>query len=215
MTAQSLIQSRPIPLRVHLIRHGETEWSLTGQYTGRTDIPLTAQGEDEARAVGLRLRGIPFTHVFTSPLQRAQLTCGLAALGPQPKMEADLTEWDNGDDEGHTPADVLQSRPGWNLFRYGSPHGETPGQVSARADRVIALVRALTGDVALFTHGHFGRVLAARWIGLPVEQAEHFLFGTAAHSVLCCEHDCADHPVIGLWNSVTCDARDLATDHNR
>ena len=198
------------PLRLHLIRHGETEWSLTGQYTGRTDIPLTAHGEDEAHEVGQRLRGIPFAHVLTSPLQRAQLTCGLAALGPKPQIEPDLTEWNNGDDEGHTPADVLQSRPGWNLFRYGSPHGETPSQISARADRLIARLRTLDGDVALFSHSHIGRVLAVRWIGLPVEQAERFLLGTASHSILCYEHGCVDQPAIELWNSLAHDAPGLA-----
>jgi probable phosphoglycerate mutase len=190
------------PLRLHLIRHGETEWSLTGQYTGRTDIPLTAHGEAEARAVGKRLRGtIPFSHVLTSPLQRAQRTCELAALGPDPRIDPDLTEWSNGEDEGRTPTDVRASRPAWNLFRDGSPGGETPAQVSARADRLIDRLRALNGEVALFTHSHFGRVLAMRWIGLPAEHAERFLFGTASHSVLSYEHACADQPVIALWNA--------------
>jgi len=194
-------ESVPMPLRLYLMRHGETEWSLSGQYTGRTDIPLTAHGQYAARELGLRLRGIPFTHVLTSPLQRAQQTCALAGLGPTAKIEPDLTEWDNGDDEGRTPADILAERPGWNLFRDGAPHGETPAQISARADRIIDRLHALNGNVALFSHGHFCRVLAARWIGLSVRQAEHFLFNTASFGILSYEHDCGDERAIALWNS--------------
>lgn len=190
-------------LRLYLIRHGETEWSLSGQYTGNSDIALTAQGEDEARDVGQRLRGIPFAHVLTSPLQRAQQTCTLAALAGTPEIEPDLAEWDNGDDEGHTPADILASRPGWNLFRDGSPNGETPDQIGARADRLIVRLRTLDGNVALFSHGHFGRVLAARWIGLPVVQAQPLLFNTASLSILCYAHGHPDQPAIELWNSST------------
>ncbi len=194
------------PLRLYLIRHGETEWSLSGQYTGRADIALTTHGEDAARAVGQRLRNVAFRHVLTSPLQRAQQTCRLAALGPAPTIEPDLAEWDNGDDEGRTRAESLASRPGWNLFRDGSPHGETPAQISDRADRLIARLRSMDGNVALFSHGHFGRVLAARWIGLSVEQAQHFLFSTASLSILCYEHDRSDQPAINLWNSATPEA---------
>jgi len=190
-----------MPLRLYLVRHGETEWSLSGQYTGRTDIPLTAHGENEARELGLRIRDIPFARVLTSPLKRAQQTCALAGLVPAAEVEPDLAEWDNGDDEGRTPADILASRPGWNLFRDGSPNGETPAQISDRADRVIARVRQLEGDVALFSHGHFGRVFAARWIGLSVDQAQHLLLDTASLSVLCYEHDRTDQPAIALWNS--------------
>ena len=188
-------------LRLYLIRHGETEWSLSGQYTGRTDIPLTAHGEDEARELGRRIRNIPFARVLTSPLKRAQQTCALAGLIPAAEIEPDLAEWDNGDDEGRTPADILASRPGWNLFRDGSPRGEAPGQISSRADRLITRVRAWDGNIALFSHGHFGRVLAARWIGLSAERAENFLFNTASLSILCYEHDSTDQPAIALWNS--------------
>lgn len=189
------------PLRLYLIRHGETEWSLSGRYTGSTDITLSARGEDEARDVGQRLRGIPFAHVLTSPLQRAQQTCALAALAGTPEIEPDLAEWDNGDDEGRTSADILASRPDWNLFRDGSPNGETPDQVGARADRLIVHLRALDGNVALFSHGHFGRVLAARWIGLPVGQAQPFLLNTASLSILCYAHGHPDQPAIELWNA--------------
>jgi len=187
-------------LRLFLIRHGETEWSLSGQYTGRTDIPLTAHGEVAARNLGLRLRGIPFKHVLTSPLKRARQTCKLAGLAQTPRIEPDLTEWDNGDDEGLTPADILKSRPDWNLFRDGAPHGETPDQISTRADRFIAHVSELEGNVALFSHGHFARVLAARWIGLSVRQAEHLLLNTASLGILSYEHECSDERAIALWN---------------
>ena len=190
-------------LRLYLIRHGATEWSLSGQYTGKLDIALAAQGEDEARSVGQRLRGIPFAHVLTSPLQRAQQTCTLAALAGTPEIEPDLAEWDNGDDEGRTFADILASRPDWNLFRDGFPNGETPDQTGARADRLIARLRTLDGNVALFSHGQFGRVLAARWIGLPVEQAQSFLLNTASLSILCYAHGDPDQPAIELWNSST------------
>ncbi len=186
------------PVRLYLIRHGETEWSLSSQYTGRADIPLTAHGEDAVRKVGLCLRATLFAHVLTSPLQRARQTCRLAGLGPIPEIEPDLAEWDNGDDEGRTPADILESRPGWNLFWDGSPHGETPAQISARADRIIARLRALDGNIALFSHGHFGRVLAARWIGLSIEQAQHFLLDTASLSILCYEHNLTNQPALAL-----------------
>jgi broad specificity phosphatase PhoE len=196
-----LTTRQPVPLRLYLIRHGETAWSVSGQYTGRTDIPLTARGQAVARELGAHLRCIPFAHVLTSPLQRAEQTCALAGLGPPPEIEPDLAEWDNGDNEGRTPADILASRPGWNLFRDGSPHGETPGQVSRRADRLMARLRLLAGNVALFSHGHFGRVLGARWIRLSVEQAQHFLLDPASLSVLCYEHDHGAEPAIALWNS--------------
>lgn len=187
-------------LRLHLIRHGETEWSVSGQYTGRSDLPLTTRGEAAAREVGRRLQHIPFTYVLTSPLQRAQQTCALAGLRPAPEIEPNLEEWSHGDYEGRTPAQIRESNPGWNLFQDGAPHGESPAQISARVDRLIARLRTLDGNVALFSHGHLCRVLGARWIGLSVEQAEHLLLDTAALSILSYAHDRPDAPAIALWN---------------
>jgi len=197
-----------LPLRLYFIRHGETAWSRSGQYSGRAAISLTAQGEAEARNVGQRLRNITFAHVLTSPLQRARQSCVLAAFGPTPTIEPDLAEWDNGDDEGRMAAEILAARPDWNLFRDGSPNGETPAQISNRADRLIAQLRVLAGNVALFSHSHFGRVLAARWIGLPVAQAQHLLLNTASVSMLCYEHERTDQPAIALWNSTAHEAFD-------
>ena len=204
--------STPTPLRIYLIRHGETKWSRSGQYTGRTDIPLTAHGEETARGLGLRLRNIPFTNVLTSPLKRAQQTCALAGLVSAPEIEPDLAEWDNGDYEGRTPTEILGSRPTWNLFRDGAPRGETPVQISHRVDRFVARIRALDGNVAVFSHGHIGRVLGARWIGLSVEQAQHLLLGTASLSILCYEHDRTNQPAIELWNSAELDTFILSPD---
>ena len=170
--------------RLYLVRHGETAWSLSGQHTGRTDIPLTDQGEQDARELAERLRDVKFNRVFTSPLQRARRTSELAALNTVAEIEPDLAEWDYGDYEGQRAGDIRKGRPDWNIFRDGCPNGESPAQVSGRADRLIARLRTLDGDVAIFSHGHFGRVLAARWIGLPLEQAKHFLLSTASLSIL-------------------------------
>jgi probable phosphoglycerate mutase len=187
--------------RIYLIRHGETEWSRSGQYTSRTDIPLTARGEDGARKLGQHLRDIRFTRVLTSPRQRARRTCELAGLGPASEIEPDLAEWDYGDYEGQRSVDILKGRSDWNLFRDGCPHGETAAQVSDRADRFIARLRVLDGNVALFSHGHFGRVLAARWVGLAVSEAQHFLLDTTSLSILDYEHNHVESPVIALWNA--------------
>ena len=189
-----------MPPRIYLIRHGETEWSLSGQHTSRTDIPLTAHGEDGARKLGLRLRGIHFARVLTSPRQRARRTCELAGLGSVAEIEPDLTEWDYGDYEGLRSAEIRKARPDWNLFRDGCPNGESPGQISHRTDRLIARLRALDGNVALFSHGHFGRVMAARWIGLPVIEAQRFLLDTASLNILGYDYDRVESPVIALWN---------------
>lgn len=187
--------------RIYLIRHGETEWSLSGQHTGSTDIPLIARGEDAARNLGLRLREIPFARVLTSPRLRARRTCELAGLGPVAEIEPDLTEWDYGDYEGLLSAEILKGRPDWNIYRDGCPDGESPGQISARADRLIVRLRGLVGNVALFSHGHFGRVLAARWIGLPLGEAQRFQLDTASLGILSYERDRVESPVIALWNA--------------
>jgi broad specificity phosphatase PhoE len=191
-----------MPAQIFLIRHGETAWSKSGQHTGRTDLPLNEQGEQEARTLVERLRATTFTRVFTSPRQRARRTCELAGLGAAAEVEPDLAEWDYGDYEGLRTAEIFKLQPDWNLFRDGCPHGEMPAEISGRADRLIARLRALEGNVALFSHGHFGRVLAARWIGLPVGAAQRFLLGTASVSVLGYEHDNVAEPVIASWNAV-------------
>lgn len=190
-------------LRLFFMRHGETEWSLSGHYSGRADIPLTEHGKEEARQLGQRIRSISFDHVLTSPLRRARHTCELAGLSQHATIDADLVEWDNGDYEGRAHAEVLASRPGWNLFRDGCPGGEMPAQISARADRLIQRLTDLDGNVALFSHSHLGRVLAARWIGLPVEHAQQLLLNTASLSILCYEHDLPGQPAIQLWNAAS------------
>lgn len=187
-------------LHLYLIRHGETAWSLTAQHTGRTDLMLTARGEDQARELGPHLAGITFDRILTSPLKRAHLTCGLAALEGSPEIEPDLVEWDYGDYEGQKSDDIRKHRPNWDLFRDGCPQGEMPGQILARADRLIRRLRQLDGNVALFSHGQFGGVLAARWIGLPLGDARHFPLGTASISMLGYHSDHPGIPVISLWN---------------
>ena len=188
---------------LYLMRHGETAWSLSGQHTGRTDIPLIEQGEQDARKLAERLRAVKFSRVFTSPLQRARRTCELAGLGDFAEIEPDLAEWDYGEYEGLRPVDIRKGRPDWNVFRDGSPGGESPAQVSERADRVIARLRTLEGDIAIFSHGHFGRALAARWIGLEIWQAQNLLLSTASISILGYEHNFAEVPAIVLWNVVS------------
>ena len=184
---------------VYLARHGETAWSLSGQHTGRTDLPLTERGERNARALGRRLRGLRFAKVFTSPLKRAVRTCELAGFGAAAEIDPDLVEWDYGQYEGLRTADIHAERPDWQLFRDGCPGGETPEQVGARADRVIERLRAVRGDVLVFSHGHFLRVLAARWLGLDAAGGRYLLLSTASFSALGYEHHRAE-PAIRLWN---------------
>jgi probable phosphoglycerate mutase len=184
----------------YLARHGETAWSLSGQHTGTTDLPLTEAGECNARRLGERLKGLTFSKVFTSPLERAVRTCELAGFGAVAEIDPDLVEWNYGEYEGRRGAEIRAERPGWQLFRDGCPGGETPQQVAERADRVVSRIRAVPGDVLLFSSGHFIRVLAARWIGSqPTVQARSFMLSTASLSALGYENDLS-RPVIRLWN---------------
>ena len=185
--------------KIYLIRHGETAWTISGQHTGRSDIPLTAGGERDAQELSDRVGGMTFAHVLTSPLQRAQRTGELAGLGARAEADADLMESDYGAYEGRRTADILAERPGWRLFEDGCPGGETVEAVGARADRVIARVRARAGDVLLFAHRDIFRVLAARWLGLAAREGRYFYLATASLSVLGYHHD-LDEPVIHLWN---------------
>ncbi len=186
---------------IYLARHGETAWSVSGQHTGRTDLPLTQRGEENARKLGERLKGLTFARVLTSPLQRASRTCELAGFGALAEIDRDLLEWDYGKYEGKRTAEILAERPGWQLFRDGCPGGETPAQVGARADRVVNQIRAAGGDVLIFSSGHILRVLAARWLGLEPAAGKCFLLSTASLSVLTYEHDKTE-PAIRLWNDI-------------
>ncbi len=185
--------------RIYLARHGETAWSLSGQHTGLTDLPLTERGERNARQLGHRLSGLAFAKVFTSPLQRALRTCDLADFAAIAEVDRDLLEWNYGDYEGRRTAEILVERPDWQLFRDGCPGGESPSQVGARADRLVHRMRAIEGDVLLFSSGHFLRMLAARWLGLEPAAGGFLLLSTASVSVLSYEHNLSE-PVIRLWN---------------
>ena len=187
--------------QIYLLRHGETAWSLTGQHTGRTDLPLTENGERRAARLRTRLQGIKFSHVLTSPLQRARRTCELAGLGAAAQVSPDLQEWDYGDYEGRTTADIRTQHPGWDVFVDGCPHGESVEQISQRADRVVRTLRTLDGMVAVFSHGQFLRTLAMRWLGLPVINGRHFALDTASISTLGYEHEEHETPAITLWNA--------------
>jgi len=185
---------------VYLARHGETAWSLTGQHTGLTDLPLTERGERNAQRLGERLKGLTFGKVFTSPLRRASRTCELAGFGAVAEVDRDLVEWDYGQYEGRTGAEIRKERPDWQLFRDGCPGGESPKQVAARADRVVTRARSVHGDVLIFTSGHFMRVLASRWLGLePSQNSRYFMLNTASLSAVGYEHELS-RPVIRLWN---------------
>jgi broad specificity phosphatase PhoE len=185
---------------IYLARRGETAWTLSRQHTGLTDLPLTERGEQTARRLGERLRGLTFAKVLTSPLQRARRTCELAGFGSVAEIDPDLVEWDYGQYEGRRGEDIRAERPDWNLFRDGCPGGEMPQQISARANRVVERVRAVMADVLLFTSGHFIRVLAASWLGLePTANSRHFMLSTASLSALGYENDLS-RPVIRFWN---------------
>jgi probable phosphoglycerate mutase len=201
--------SKALPV-IYLARHGETEWSLTGQHTGLTDLPLTGRGERNARALGEQLTGLNFGKVFTSPLQRATRTCELAGFGAVAEVDRNLLEWDYGQYEGLTTAEIHAKRPDWQLFRDGCPGGESPEQVGARADSMLSRVRTVGADVLLFSSGHFLRVLAARWLALGAAAGRYLLLSTASLSALGYEHSLS-WPVIQLWN----DTRHVRTSNLR
>ena len=187
---------------LYLARHGETAWSLSGQHTGLTELPLTERGERNARNLGPRLAGLTFAKVFTSPLQRATRTCELAGFAAPAEVDRDLVEWNYGDYEGLRTAEIHDKRPEWQLFRDGCPGGESPDQIGARADRVLSRVRAVSGDVLIFSSGHFLRVLAARWLGLEPVNGRLFMLKTASLSALGYENELSQ-PVISLWDDTS------------
>jgi len=190
--------SEKLPV-VYLARHGETAWTITGQHTGLTDLPLTSRGEDNARRLGEPLSRLTFTKVFTSPLRRAMRTCELAGFQSVAEVDRDLVEWDYGEYDGRVTADILRERPDWQLFRDGCPGGESPQQVATRADRVVRRVQAVTGNVLLFSSGHFLRVLATRWIKIEPVNGQSLMLSTASLSALSYENSLSQ-PAISFWN---------------
>jgi broad specificity phosphatase PhoE len=190
--------SEPLP-EIYLARHGETAWTISHQHTGRSDIPLTERGERNARSLGERLRGMTFARVFTSPLARSRRTAELAGFGDVAHPDLDLMEWDYGHYDGKTTDEIRAENHDWSLFRDGAPGGESIAAIECRADRVVARLRSVDGRILLFGHGHFFRVLAARWLGLPGGDGRLFYLSTASLSVLGYEHNRAE-TVIRLWN---------------
>ena len=185
---------------IYIARHGETAWTISGQHTGLTDLPLTPQGERNARSLAGRLQGLEFARVLTSPLQRARNTCALAGFGPAAQVDSDLVEWNYGCYEGLRSVEIRAQRPDWQLFRDGCPGGESPAQVASRAENVIKRIRDVEGNILLFSSGHFIRVLAARWIGLePSVHSMSFMLSTASLSAMGYEQSLS-RPVIRLWN---------------
>lgn len=189
--------------RLFLTRHGDTAWTDSRQRTGRTDLPLNERGEQRAREIGGRLRQFPFARVFTSPLCRAARTCELAGFGARAVIEPDLVEWDYGRYEGKLTREILKAWPGWELFHDGCPEGESPADVAARADRFIAKVRGVEGDVLAFSSGHIIRMVAARWLGLPPGAGRFFFCRPASVGVLGFEHNSSDEPILRAWNFFT------------
>jgi probable phosphoglycerate mutase len=184
---------------IYLARHGETAWSLTGQHTGLTDLPLTPTGERNAQRLRGRLSGLIFERVFTSPLRRARRTCELAGFGAVAEIDPDLLEWNYGEYEGRRSVEIHAERPDWQLFRDGAPGGESSQQVAERADRVVDRLRSVSGNVLIFSSGHFLRMLAGSWIGLEPYEAKSLMLSTASLSALGYEHN-LQQPVIQLWN---------------
>ena len=192
---------------LYLARHAETAWNLTGQHTGLTDLPLTPVGETNAEKLGDALQSVMFTRVFSSPLRRAWRTCELAGFRSTVEMIHDLVEWDYGEYEGRRTGEIHKERPDWQLFRDGCPGGESPQQVAARADRVVEVVRSVSGNVLLFSSGHFLRMLATRWTGIDIFDARTLMLNTASLSILGYEHTA--QPAIQLWN----DTHHVLADH--
>lgn len=187
----------PYP-EITLVRHGETEWSASGKHTGRSDIPLTAKGEEAAAGLATRLQGKVFTAIWSSPSSRARRTAELAGFGSA-EIKQDLAEWDYGAYEGLKTKEILVERPGWSLFRHGCPDGESVSDAGARADRIVHALRETGGNVLVFSSSHFLRTLTARWLGLPASQGALFVLDTASISVLGYEHDMSE-PVVRRWN---------------
>jgi len=185
---------------VWLIRHGETEWTVSRRHTGLTNLPLTEAGEEQARALRGRLQVASFVRVFYSPLERAARTCDLAGYGPVAEVDRNLVEWNYGNYEGKRRPEILADRPDWIIFRDGCPNGESPADVAVRADRAISRIRTISGNVAVFSSSHFLRVFIARWLGLDPSAGRYFKLGTAAISVLGYDHNSASEPVIRLLN---------------
>lgn len=187
---------------VYLARHASTAWSDSGQHTGLTDLPLTPGGEENARKLGKRLRGMVFAKVWSSPLQRASRTCELAGFGEVAAKDPDLVEWDYGEYEGLTTGEILAKNPNWQLFRDGCPGGESPAQINARVDRVLERVRAVEGDVLLFSSAHTSRVFAGRWLALGNDGGKYLVLDTVSLSALTYEHDHSE-PVVRFWNDTS------------
>ncbi len=190
---------QPTNKRIYLIRHGETEWTLSGQHTGMTDIPLTKKGEEEAALLGKTLRGHPFEAVLCSPLRRAKETCAIAGFLNQAQLQPDLVEWNYGDYEGLTKVEIWKKSPGWDIFSNGAPDGESLADITARANRVLTKILAIEGDVALFSHGHFLRALAACYLRLTAQEGRLFALSPSSISILGFERE---RPVISLWNAL-------------
>jgi broad specificity phosphatase PhoE len=182
---------------IYLIRHGETEWAKNGRHTGRTDIPLTDAGREQAGFLLPIFDDVKFARIFSSPLQRALETAKLAGLGSRVELDNELLEWDYGDYEGLTTKQIREQAPGWSIWTHPCPNGEMIEQISQRAERVVATLRSISGNVAIFSHGHFLRVLVSRWIGLSADHGSRFLLGTSTLSILGYENEL---PVIRTWN---------------
>lgn len=187
---------------LYLARHGETAWSLSGQHTGLTDLPLTERGEHNARRLGERLARLTFENVFTSPLKRARRTCELSGFGQTAEVERNLVEWNYGDYEGLRTAEIRAKRPDWQLFRDGCPGGESPAQIGARADVVVNRLHTVSGNALIFSSGHFLRVLASRWLGLDPAAGRFFVLSTASLSALGYDNN-SSQPAIRLWNDTS------------